>query len=537
MSEHQQHIHDHDHNNNNDHHDHDHHDHHVPQPLFLQPQPQPQPQPQIQDYLDHYHDNTPEMFQQQQIITKLQKALCLILFFLIIEIIGGYIAQSLAIWSDAAHLMADMAAIMVALLAAHLGTFPISDKHTFGLKRVESLAALFSTMSLLCISIGLAYEAIRRIYSTIILEHDSNDSNDNNINEGEDITAISSTHVVNGRIMSIIAFIGVLVNIILAYVLGEHHVHLPSDTNECHHDHDHGHGHEHNHSDHNGATDTTTTKESSPPSTATATATSSNHDHSHSHSHANEHNHDHNDHTTTTHTESTPLLVSSSSSTTTAKDYSNRPQDSNGTETNQESKKWKIPFSPQNINLQAAYLHVLGDLAQSATVFIAGIIIWIVPSLTIVDPICTLLFCILVFYSAYGVCCTSIAVLLQQVPSHLNYYHIRDRIAMVEYVQDVHDLHIWSISHRVPALTVHCSITYPMNETDTTTKEQHIHDMVLEKIYEIVRCEFNIIHATIQIQSTNSNCITCVDRLCRPCLDDNDNNGTTTNDATTSIVV
>ena len=447
-------------------------------------------------YLDHRHANTPEMLQNQRVIQKLQVAVGIICFFLLVEIIGGYAAKSLAIWSDAAHLMADLAAIMVALLAAHLGTFPVSDKHTFGLKRVESLAALFSTMSLLAISIGLAYEAVMRIYTTTTFSSESH----------PDVSTESSTtthHQVDGRLMSIIAFVGVLVNLTLAYVLGEHHVHLPSDDGCQHHGHDHDHDH---HSDHHHSEASTTSAKDKTVTTATPSSSShtgcsgDNHNHSHDHHHSNQtDDHHEHSHDPVGSTESTPLLL------TAAPKGPPEPKP-----------KWKIPFSPENINLQAAYLHVLGDLAQSATVFIAGCIIWIAPSFTIIDPICTLLFCIMVFYSAFGVCRTSVAVLLQQVPSHLNYHSIRDKIASVENVQDVHDLHIWSISHRVPALTVHVSITYPTS--DMANHAKPIHDEVLENIYKIVRCEFDIIHATIQIQSTDGDCVTCVDRLCRPCL-------------------
>jgi zinc transporter 2 len=355
-------------------------------------------------------------------------------------------------------------------------------------------------MSLLCISVGLAYEAVIRIYTITVSPH----------NVSTDIENSSAPHQVNGRLMSIIAFVGVLVNLTLAYVLGEHHVHLPSDD-DCHHGHDHDHDHHHNHhNDHHRSTDQPTT-DTAAAATSTNSCSGDHHNHSHDHHTSNESDDDHHGHTHEhEHTESTPLLLSTTNS-------SHGTSNNNSDDTATKPKQWKMPFSPQNINLQAAYLHVLGDLAQSATVLIAGCIIWVVPSLTIIDPICTLLFCILVFYSAYSVCRTSVAVLLQQVPSHLNYHSIRDKIAAVDNVEDVHDLHIWSISHRVPALTVHVSITYPSTDM-LANQAKPIHDEVLENIYKIVRCEFDIIHATIQIQSTNGDCVTCVDRLCRPCL-------------------
>jgi solute carrier family 30 (zinc transporter), member 2 len=379
-------------------------------------------------------------------------------------------------------------------------------------------------MSLLGISIGLAYEAMVRIYDMSVVTVDYADESATTEPTG---TGTTPLHQINGQLMSIIAFIGVLVNLTLAYVLGEHHVHLPSDDGCDHgHSHDHHDHHDHHDSDHHG---TSSDQNNNLKTTATVT---DHHGHSHDH---HQHHHDSNDHhshdhgSCTTnesvptlqqqepHTESTPLLLDH----TTKASHSNDNINHERAPAQQQKPKWKIPFSPQNINLQAAYLHVLGDLAQSITVLLAGCIIWVAPSCTVIDPICTLLFCVLVFYSAYGVCRTSIAVLLQQVPSHLDFHSVREKIASVPHVQDVHDLHIWSISHRVPALTVHVTIAYPEVDptvTTTNTATKPLHDEVLENIYKIVRCEYDIVHATIQIQSTDGDCVTCVDRLCRPCL-------------------
>ena len=75
--------------------------------------------------------------------------------------------------------------------ASYLASLPVTKQHTFGLKRTESLAALFSMVSLALVSIGLAYEAIHRFIDP-------------------------PEHGVDGAVMSGIAAIGVVVNIILA---------------------------------------------------------------------------------------------------------------------------------------------------------------------------------------------------------------------------------------------------------------------------------------------------------------------------------
>jgi zinc transporter 2 len=149
----------------------------------------------------------------------------------------------------------------------------------------------------------------------------------------------------------------------------------------------------------------------------------------------------------------------------------------------------------RNINLHAAYIHVLGDLAQSVAVLIAGCIIWFQPTWQVVDPICTLGFCALVFYSTLGVLRSSISVLLEEVPPHVSWKQIHEDIESVEGVTKVHDLHIWSISHGVPTLSVHC------HSTSNTQK-------ALEDIYLVCQ-KHGIVHATIQVQQSDGNCITC----------------------------
>ena len=120
-------------------------------------------------------------------------------------------AGSLAVLSDAVHLAADLAAFLVAIVGSHIASLPASESHTFGLKRTESLAALLSMVCLVILSIGLAVEATHRIW---VIEFTSRDVTE-----------------VDGKLMSTIAAIGVIVNVILAFVLGEDHAHMPVSGN------------------------------------------------------------------------------------------------------------------------------------------------------------------------------------------------------------------------------------------------------------------------------------------------------------------
>ncbi|MEH3040374.1 MAG: cation diffusion facilitator family transporter [Sphingomonas paucimobilis] len=89
-------------------------------------------------------------------------ALALTATYLVAEVIGGFVFNSLALLSDAAHMMTDVTALVIALLAIRLGAKPADDKRTFGYRRFEILAAAFNAVLLFGIAIYVLVEAIGR---------------------------------------------------------------------------------------------------------------------------------------------------------------------------------------------------------------------------------------------------------------------------------------------------------------------------------------------------------------------------------------
>jgi solute carrier family 30 (zinc transporter), member 2 len=454
--------------------------------------------------------STSQQQQQQQhvknkatTIRKFRTATLLCSIFLIVEVIGGYISSSLAIYSDAAHLVSDLASIGVAMGAAYLADLPQTQYYTYGLKRVESLAALLSMVSLAVISLYLFAAALVRLFWR--------------------------PEPVNGQVMSLVAGIGVIVNIALAAVLGEHHVHMPGDDCAHHHDgHDH-HGHDHGHEHHNSSSATSHEENYIPvlvaePEMRLATTTSSTtthkncaengHDHDHGHDHGHAENspsakdsssHPDHDDDTCAHTEKTALLKKNHyKGTATVPPIRSPP----AVAAKVVSSTWDItdyiPFLPDNINLRATYLHVLGDLLQSVAVFIAGLLLWAFPEQTWIDAVATLLFCAIVFTSTIATVKSSLAVLLQQVPSSIQYRDLLQRFNDVPNIYNVHDLHIWSIAHGIPSLSVHC------HTTDETPQQ------TLTDIYQIC-CREGIYHVTAQVQTAmgGTTCVTCENSPCR----------------------
>jgi cobalt-zinc-cadmium efflux system protein len=91
--------------------------------------------------------------------------LVLIAVFMCAEVVVGVIANSLALISDAAHMLTDVASIVLALVAMRLAARPAKGHYTYGLKRVEILSAQANGITLLLLSVWLAYESVHRLIS------------------------------------------------------------------------------------------------------------------------------------------------------------------------------------------------------------------------------------------------------------------------------------------------------------------------------------------------------------------------------------
>ena len=109
----------------------------------------------------HGHDHSHAVVTENN-AKKLTFALVLTSTFLIVEVVAGFITQSLALLSDAAHMFTDAAALAIALVAIKIGKLPADDKRTFGYQRFEILAALFNASMLFVVAMYILYEAYQR---------------------------------------------------------------------------------------------------------------------------------------------------------------------------------------------------------------------------------------------------------------------------------------------------------------------------------------------------------------------------------------
>ena len=92
-------------------------------------------------------------------------ALALTGTFMIAEVVGGLLTHSLALLSDAAHMLTDVMALVIALLAQRIGRWPLDSRRTFGYRRFEVLAAAFNALLLFGVAAYILFEAYQRFRS------------------------------------------------------------------------------------------------------------------------------------------------------------------------------------------------------------------------------------------------------------------------------------------------------------------------------------------------------------------------------------
>jgi cobalt-zinc-cadmium efflux system protein len=145
------------------------------------------------------------------------------------------------------------------------------------------------------------------------------------------------------------------------------------------------------------------------------------------------------------------------------------------------------PSSESSLNLRGAYLHILGDLLGSVATVAAALIIGATGWL-IADPIASLLMTALIMRGAWRLVRESVDVLLEATPAHISVGAVRAQLEAIPGIEQVHDLHIWTVTSGVVAMSAHAIVREP---------ERHQH--VLEHAHDAMQL-FGIQHVTVQIE-------------------------------------
>ena len=262
------------------------------------------------------------------------------------ELVGGWLTNSLALMSDAVHMLGDVAALGLSLFAIWVCSRPASLTKTFGYYRAEILAALLNGVVLWVLVFFIGAEAWRRL---------------------------ADPPPVSGGGMLVLAAIGLVVNVLVALRLREHR-------------------------------------------------------------------HD-------------------------------------------------------SLNLRGAYLHVISDLLGSAGAVAAGVVI-IATGWTVADAVASAVIAALILFSSWTLVREAVDVLMEAVPAHVDVDALRQALERVPGTEEVHDLHVWSLTTGRYALSAHAVVAKAAHSDGTHALD----DRILAAMAELCARDFHIEHVTIQIE-------------------------------------
>ena len=151
----------------------------------------------------------------------------------------------------------------------------------------------------------------------------------------------------------------------------------------------------------------------------------------------------------------------------------------------------------ENINTKAALLHVMADLLGSVAAIASGVVIYYTDWL-IVDPILTLLICVLILYSTFFLLKEVLDIIMEAVPPHIAISEIERKMAEVDKVASVHDLRVWTLSSGQIALSAHVVIDN-MNDWTKIVADSHL----------LLSHSFHIDHITLQPETLEAGNVRC----------------------------
>lgn len=293
----------------------------------------------------HHHDHSGHSHGHHshahgQPVGRLAFVFGLTFIYMVIQAFGGMLTHSLALLADSGHMLGDCLSIGIALMGLWIAKMPGTKHHTFGFARLEILTALANGVMLAVIGGVIFYEAILRFYQP---------------------------QAVEGGLMLIFASIGLVINLLAAWLL---------------------------HRDQSG-----------------------------------------------------------------------------------------------NLNIRGAYLHVLSDLLGSVGAMIAGILLMLF-AWNWADTVISAIIAVLVLINAINLVKEACLILLESTPSHLKIEDIEATLLSFEGVQNVHNLHVWSIDSNKVVLTAHLVVKAEIYTADMLSHVQHI----LEE-------KFQLNHSTLQFET------------------------------------
>jgi cobalt-zinc-cadmium efflux system protein len=157
-----------------------------------------------------------------------------------------------------------------------------------------------------------------------------------------------------------------------------------------------------------------------------------------------------------------------------------------------------------DLNMQSALLHMAGDAAASLGVALAGLVIVLTGGFLWLDPAVSMAIGVLIAVEAFRLVRQASEVLLESTPKDIDLDQLTVAMAAVEGVETVHDLHVWSLSSEVRALSAHVVLAgHPSLEEA---------QVVGERVKVAVGAPFALAHVTLELE-----CEACADGEAGPC--------------------
>ncbi len=164
-----------------------------------------------------------------------------------------------------------------------------------------------------------------------------------------------------------------------------------------------------------------------------------------------------------------------------------------GLAVNVASMKLLADESASSLNIRSAYVEVLSDAISSVGVILGGVTIWLT-GWFLIDPFLSAGISVFIVWRTWALLTQAVHVLMEGVPTRLDAKEVGQAMAGVSGVKGIHDLHIWTITSGLDALSAH--VVVPVGED---------RDAVLDRLQQLLRDRYRIDHATLQVVEERSN--------------------------------
>ncbi len=154
----------------------------------------------------------------------------------------------------------------------------------------------------------------------------------------------------------------------------------------------------------------------------------------------------------------------------------------------------------KNLNIKAAYLHLLGDALTSLAVVLGALLIWFY-KIYWIDAVVTILISIYLFVHTLHLLKESVTILMQMSPVDLDVNTINNRLLQIENVQNIHHIHLWNLTDKLIHFESHINLENDLKISETNE--------IFEVVRKILHDEFDVEHVTIQFEFVVENKLGC----------------------------